>query len=358
VSSASAPVSARPQGRVKFVASATLLLALAGVASAGSATALGLSTPVNAPSLPTAPITSLPSLPSLPALPKAPTVAIPAPVTNTTAGGGTVSSGGQSLGSAVGSVGSAVGANLPAPVGGAVSSAGTAVGGAVSGGTAAVGGAISGGTSSVGGTVGGVGGTVGGVVNGVVNGVTSGGPVGGTTGTLPIPGIPVLPSSPTNPLQPGTGAGSTPISGTGPFATTPGSKGAKGTAASSTLGPAGISLAQAWGSGPNSVLLTNDLLPSSAAETSVVAVPAPMLAAAAQASQAQDGDLLGFVSRHALPGLLVAIATALIGFVAAGDIKAFEPKFAALSLRLHALDARAKASVQRFAKTPSTQVKG
>jgi hypothetical protein len=354
VSSASAPVSARPQGRAKFVASATLLLALAGVASAGSATALGLSSPVNAPPLPGAPITSLPSLPSLSALPKAPTVAIPAPVTNATAAGGAVSSGGQAVGSAVGSAGSAVGGtSLPAPVGGAVSSAGTAIGGAVSGGTAAVGGAISGGASIVGGTVGGVGGTVG----GVVSGVTGGGPVGGTTGTLPIPGIPVLPNSPTNPLQPGTGAGSTPISGASPFATTAGSKGAKRTAASSTLGPAGISLAQAWGSGPNSVL-TSDLLPSSAAETSVVAVPAPMLAAAAQSSQAQDGDLLGFVSRHALPGLLVAIATALVGFVAAGNIKAFEPKFAALSLRLHALDARAKASVQRFAKTASTQVKG
>jgi hypothetical protein len=352
VSSASAPVSARPQGRVKFVASATLLLALAGVASAGSATALGLSSPVNAPSLPTAPITSLPSLPSLPALPKAPTVAIPAPATNTTAAGGPVSSGGQALGSAVASAGSAVGANLPAPVGGAVSSAGTAIGGAVSGGTAVVGGAISGGASSGGGTVGGVVGTVG----GVVGGVTGGGP--GGSGTLPIPGIPVLPNSPTNPLQPGSGAGSTPISGTSPFATTAGSKGAKRTAASSTLGPAGISLAQAWGSGPNSVLLTNDLLPSSAAEISAVAVPAPMLAAAAQASQSQDGDLLGFVSRHALPGLLVAIATALVGFVAAGNIKAFEPKLAALSLRLHALDARAKASAQRFAKTASTQVKG
>ena len=68
-----------------------------------------------------------------------------------------------------------------------------------------------------------------------------------------------------------------------------------------------------------------------------------MLAAAARSAGSQGDDLLGFVSRHALPGLLVAIATAIVGFVAAGNIKVSQPKLAALQARLRALDAHAKA---------------
>jgi hypothetical protein len=134
-----------------------------------------------------------------------------------------------------------------------------------------------------------------------------------------------------------------------------GNKGAS--ASSSTLKPAGISLAQAWGNSGNAVLLAGGQIPSSAAGPTVTAVPAPLLAAAAKASDAQDGGLLGFVSRHALPGLLVAIATAFVGFVAAGNIKVLQPKLATLSGRLQELDNWAKSASTRFARTASTRAK-
>jgi hypothetical protein len=76
--------------------------------------------------------------------------------------------------------------------------------------------------------------------------------------------------------------------------------------------------------------------------TTIQPVPAPELAAAARAAGAQDNSLLGFAARNALPGLLVAIATAIVGFVAAGNLKAFAPKLAGMRSRLDALDARAK----------------
>ena len=393
MSPVSAAAPARLRGRARIVVSGTLLLALAGVAGASGASALGLSSPTAVPLL-GAPITSLPAAP-LPVVTKAPTLSIPAPVTGAvTAVGGAVSSGGQALGGAVSSGGNAAGGTLttttggggggtklPAPIGSAVSSAGAALGSAVKSGSAALGGAIAGGASGAGGAVGGVGGavsqgggSVSGTVSGVIGGIVGGGTAGlggtgtgagssanhpsGTTGSQLAPGIPVLPSSSPNPLQTtadgGTVAGSIPIAGASPLATPAGSKGAKPT--STTLNPAGISLAQAWGSGSNSILFASDLLPSTAA--SIVAVPAPLLAAAAQASDAQDGDLLGFVSRHTLPGLLVVIATAFVALVAAGNLKVLEPRLAALVIRLNALDARAKAAALRFAKAPSAQVKG
>jgi hypothetical protein len=105
------------------------------------------------------------------------------------------------------------------------------------------------------------------------------------------------------------------------------------------------------------VLLAGGAIPSSAAGDTVTAVPAPLLAAAAKATDAQDGNLLGFVSRHALPGLLVAIATAFVGFVAAGNVKVLQPKLATLSGRLQELDNWAKSTSLRFAKTASTRSK-
>jgi hypothetical protein len=63
------------------------------------------------------------------------------------------------------------------------------------------------------------------------------------------------------------------------------------------------------------------------------------------------------VSRHALPGLLVAIATAFVGFVAAGNIKALQPKLASLQVRLQGLDTWAKGASQQFTKTATARVK-
>ena len=118
----------------------------------------------------------------------------------------------------------------------------------------------------------------------------------------------------------------------------------KGGATSSSLSPAGISLAAAWGQPLNNVLLADSVGSNgSTGQTGAIQpVPAPMLAAAARSAGSQDGNLLGFVSRHALPGLLIAIATAIVGFVAAGNIKALAPKVAGLYARLQELDAHAK----------------
>jgi hypothetical protein len=76
--------------------------------------------------------------------------------------------------------------------------------------------------------------------------------------------------------------------------------------------------------------------------SSIDPVPAPELAAAARSAAGQDNSLLGFAARNALSGLLVVIATAIVGFVAAGNIKALAPKLAGMRERLDALDMRAK----------------
>lgn len=385
MNSASARTPARPQGRATVIAAGTLLLAMAGIAGAGSAAALGLPNPVTPPIKVPAPVTSLvpvlgkpiTSIPSLPAPPSVPVLPIPAPVSSGGSGvvtsvggkvtsvggavsstgkkiGGAVSSAGGGIGGAVSSGAGSIGSQLPQPLGGAVSSAGTSVGSTVSGVTGSVGGSVSGGAGSVGGTVGGVGGAVGGGGSAGGNGGSSGsGTGGGATGSggKTAPGIPIMP---TNPTAPQAGA---PISGANPLGTSTSAQGAKRGSTSTALSPAGISLAEAWSAGP-STFLTAANLPISAAGPTITAVPAPMLAAAARASASNDGDLLGFVSRNALPGLLVAIATAFVGFVAAGNIKALQPKLAGLSLRLQELDARAKAMALRFGKTASPQAKG
>jgi hypothetical protein len=81
-----------------------------------------------------------------------------------------------------------------------------------------------------------------------------------------------------------------------------------------------------------------------------------MLAAAAESAQSQGDGLLGFMSRHALPGLLIALATAIVGFAAAGNIRAWQPKLAALNSHLQSLRSNANSALAR-AKPSSAQVK-
>jgi hypothetical protein len=257
-------------------------------------------------------------------------------------------------------------------VGGTITSVGGAVGGAVSG-------AVGGAGSAVGGVVGGVtGGSGGGTpptgstggggsapsTGGSGSGGSSGATGGATGGGGQVkPGIPILPPAPGGSTTVGSGAGQSAGGGTASSVTNPaggspstpgrGSSGAGGS--SSTLSPAGISLAQAWGTTPHAYLLAADGAPLTSATSlasPISPVPAPMLAAAARAANDQGDDLLGFVSKHSLPGILIAIATMIVGFVAAGNAKAWAPKVAALRSALLERRSRPRTPVSEPGSAP------